>query len=81
VPSLHQIHAVRISIVTRSSQYERDVVTPQYPSAMPAGKLGMFCDAALACPVKMTLTADDQHFRYKVLETAVPLRNALWNAQ
>jgi len=27
----------------------------------------------------MTLSATDQHYRYKVLETAVPLRNALWN--
>ena len=31
--------------------------------------------------VSMTLsTSDDQHYRYKVLETIVPLRNALWNA-
>ena len=29
--------------------------------------------------VSMTLTADDTHYRYKVLETVIPLRNALWN--
>jgi hypothetical protein len=45
----------------------------------------MFCDPGTdpACTdprvVAMTLSADDQHYRYKVLETIVPLRNALWN--
>ena len=66
VPSLRQIQAVRIAIVTRSAQYERDPVT--------AGPLKMFDDT-----VSMTLSADEQHYRYKVLETVVPLRNALWN--
>jgi len=30
--------------------------------------------------VSMTLTADQQHYRYKVLETTIPFRNAVWNA-
>ncbi len=58
---------MRIAIVTRSAQYEKDAVTP--------GPLTM-----LDGTVTMTLTGDDQHYRYKVLETIVPLRNALWNA-
>ncbi len=64
--TLRQIRAVRVAIVTRSAQYEKDAVT--------TGPLVMFDDA-----VSMTLDADDQHYRYKVLETVVPLRNALWN--
>ncbi len=68
VPTLKQIRAVRIAIVTRSAQYEKDPVTP--------GPLSM-----LEGTVSMPLSADDQHYRYKVLETVVPLRNALWNAQ
>jgi type IV pilus assembly protein PilW len=64
--TLQQILAVRIAIVTRSPQYEKDVVT--------AGPL-IFLNGT----VSMTLTADQQHYRYKVLETIVPLRNALWN--
>ena len=74
--SLRQIQAVRIAIVTRSAQYEKDVVTAAIPPAMPDGTIGMFCDPAPTCAVSMTLSADDQHYRYKVLETAVPLRNA-----
>jgi len=65
-PALQQIRAVRIAIVTRSTQYEKDAVTP--------GPLTMFDGA-----VSMTLAVADQHYRYKILETIVPLRNALWN--
>jgi len=75
VPSLRQIRAVRISIVTRSGQCEKQVVTP--------GPLLMLDDT-----VSMALSndpndlnCDDRHYRYKILETAVPLRNALWNPQ
>ena len=81
VPSIRQIQAIRIAIVTRSTQFEKDVVTPQYPAAMTSGKLGMFCNPAPTCAISMNLSADDQHYRYKVLETAIPLRNALWNGQ
>ena len=28
----------------------------------------------------MTLTPDQRHYRYKVLETTIPFRNAVWNA-
>ena len=68
---LRQLLAVRVAIVTRSAQFEKDTVTP--------GPLGMFCDAPTTCAVSMTLAAADQHYRYKILETIVPLRNALWN--
>jgi type IV pilus assembly protein PilW len=66
-----QIRAVRLAIVTRSDQYENDPVTP--------GPLGMFCSPT-PCAVSMALTADQQHYRYKVLETTIPFRNAVWNA-
>ena len=65
--TLQQIRAVRIAIVTRSQPYEIDPVT--------SGPLLMFDGT-----VSMALTADQQHYRYKVFETIVPLRNAVWNA-
>jgi type IV pilus assembly protein PilW len=68
--SWQQIQAVRVAIVTRSDKYETDAVT--------SGPLGMFCSPA-PCAVSMTLTTDQTHYRYKVLETIVPLRNAVWN--
>lgn len=64
---LRQIRAVRIAIVARSSQYEKDAVTE--------GPLLMFDGT-----VSMDLTADQQHYRYRTIETTVPLRNTVWNA-
>jgi type IV pilus assembly protein PilW len=66
-----QIRAVRVAIVTRSEKYETDAAT--------TGPLGMLCSPA-PCAASMVLTSDQQHYRYKVLETIVPLRNAVWNA-
>ena len=66
-----QIRAVRVAIVTRSDKYETDAVTP--------GPVAILCSPA-PCSVSMPLTSDQQHYRYKVLETIVPLRNAVWNA-
>lgn len=63
---VRRLLAVRVAIVTRSGQYERVPVT--------TGPLLM-----LDGTVSMTLAPDDQHYRYRVLETIVPLRNALWN--
>ena len=64
--TLRQIRAVRIAIVTRSPQYEKETVSP--------ATLSMLEDT-----VTMPLSDDDRHYRYKVLETIVPLRNAMWN--
>ncbi len=66
-----QIRAVRVAIVTRSDQFEAEAVSP--------GTLEMFC-TSIPCAVAMTLDSDAQHYRYKVLETTIPFRNALWNA-
>ena len=61
-----QVLAVRLGIIARSGQFERDEVTtaavpfwPGGPTFVPAG--------------------DDRYFRYKVYNTVVPLRNVLWN--
>ena len=77
--TLQQIRAVRIAIVTRSAQYEKDALTAGTPPGMPDGMIGLFCEPVPTCAVSMPLSADEQHYRYKVLETSVPLRNAMWN--
>ncbi len=65
--TLRQIQSVRIAVVARSPQYEKQQVT--------MGPL-LLLDGTIS----IALTADQQHYRYRVLETIVPLRNALWNA-
>ena len=37
-------------------------------------------DATTRClPIKVSQVADWKHYRYKVYDTVVPLRNVLWN--
>jgi len=65
--------AVRIAIVARSSLYEKDQVSP--------ATIRLWEDSA-ATPTTTgpvwTLTADERHYRYKVFQTVVPLRNMIW---
>ena len=65
--------ALRIGVVARSSLYEKDEVSPPTirlwdDSATPPTTTG---------PV-WTLTSDERHYRYKVFQTVVPLRNMIW---
>jgi type IV pilus assembly protein PilW len=65
--------AIRIAVVARSGLYEKDEVSPATirlweDSANPPTTTG---------PV-WTLTPDERHYRYKVFQTVVPLRNMIW---
>jgi type IV pilus assembly protein PilW len=65
--------AIRIAVVARSGLYEKDEVSPATirlwdDSATPPTTTG---------PV-WTLTPDERHYRYKVFQTVVPLRNMIW---
>jgi type IV pilus assembly protein PilW len=65
--------AIRIAVVARSGLYEKDQVSPPTirlweDSANPPTTTG---------PV-WTLTADERHYRYKVFQTVIPLRNMIW---
>ena len=78
---LRRLLAVRIAIVTRSTQCELDKLTHECivltPGPLPIFEK-IFEDKD---KVEMKLAGDQQHYRYKVLSTVVPLRNALWNSQ
>jgi type IV pilus assembly protein PilW len=84
-----QVVAVRLAIVVRSNQYEADEVT----TVAPVWNLGstpsvvdpdsVVCGTArcLSMPVTGDINATDwKHYRYKVYDTVVPLRNLLWRA-
>lgn len=68
------ILAVRIAVVARSGLYEKAEVTP-------VGPIKLWADSAVAPtttgPV-WTPNADERHYRYKVFQTVVPLRNMIW---
>ena len=65
--------AIRVAVVARSGLYEKDEVSPATirlweDSLNPPTTTG---------PV-WTLTSDERHYRYKVFNTVIPLRNMLW---
>lgn len=67
--TLRQIVAVRVALVMRSANFEKDVVTP--------ANLTLFSDLPAALRQTVTLTGDDSHYRYRVFDTTIPLRNML----
>lgn len=65
--------AIRVALVARSGLYEKDEVSPPTirlweDSVNPPTTTG---------PV-WTLTSDERHYRYKVFNTVIPLRNMIW---
>ncbi|VTU40098.1 PilW family protein [Variovorax sp. PBL-E5] len=82
-----RVVAIRIALVARSNQFEKDEVTQANPlwdvgtSATITGPATTTCNGTSKC---ITLKVDglDQwkHYRYKVYDTIVPLRNVLWNS-
>jgi type IV pilus assembly protein PilW len=65
--------AIRVAVVARSGLFEKDEVSPATiriwdDSANPPTTTG---------PV-WTLTSDERHYRYKVFNTVIPLRNMIW---
>lgn len=71
---LSRATAVRLALVARSTQQEKDVVTPTAPvwegSYDTAGNP--------AAGIVLSGVADWQKYRYKVFQTTVPLRNLSW---
>ncbi|MCL2656533.1 MAG: PilW family protein [Betaproteobacteria bacterium] len=65
-----QVLAVRIAVVGRSTQYEKDEVT----LAAPTWQIGN-----QTFTLSVAHVPDWQHYRYKIYDTIVPLRNMLWN--
>ena len=64
-----RVLAVRLAVLVRSSQYERDEVTQDPPRWANGSK-------------QFEMTGDDwKHYRYRVYESLIPLRNTLWGQQ
>lgn len=79
-----QVLTVRVAIVARSAQYDRDVVTSANPlwdvgTAAPVSGAAT-CGTSECITLKIDTLTDWQHYRYKVYETTVPLRNMLWHS-
>lgn len=69
-----RIKAVRIGILARGTQYERDVVSPANIALWPTSTTS----PTTTGPV-ISLNATQQHYRYSVFSTVIPIRNMLWS--
>ncbi|MCP5249716.1 MAG: PilW family protein [Candidatus Accumulibacter sp.] len=65
---LARASAVRIALVARNSQLDRDQVTAQAPTWAGSG----------GAAIDLSGRANWQNYRYKVFETVIPLRNLPW---
>ncbi|WP_180838969.1 PilW family protein [Variovorax sp. RO1] len=83
-----QVLTIRIAVVARSNQYEKDAVTGDTipwdigttstftnltPATCPNG-------TSKCLPLKINHVTEWAHYRYKVYDTIVPLRNVIWNS-
>lgn len=66
-----RIRAVRVAVVARSVQYEKEEVSPASLTLWETGDPG-------DPPPSRALTSDERHYRYKVFTTIVPIRNVIW---
>lgn len=64
---LKNIRAVRVGLILRTSLPEKGIVTP--------GPLTMFADLPAAVQFSRSLSTAEQHYRYRVVETTIPVRN------
>jgi len=76
--------AVRVAVVARSAQYEKEEVTFRNPTwdvgtaAAVAGSVA--CGESMCVELKVDGAADWKHYRYQVFDTLVPLRNQRWHS-
>jgi type IV pilus assembly protein PilW len=92
-----QVRAVRLAVVTRSVQYEKEEVTLGTDGAndgqilwdVGPGK-GASVTGAVDClnnskciKVKVNFAGNDEwkHYRYKLIDSVVPLRNVVWSSE
>jgi type IV pilus assembly protein PilW len=80
-----QVRTIRLVVVAKSGQRERDEVTPAQPvvdlGAAPTVTGGFACGTSQCLRLKVDADPDWKQFHYKVFDTVVPVRNILWNLQ
>jgi type IV pilus assembly protein PilW len=74
--TMRKIIAVRVALVLRGEYYDKNTVTPATLTLFS----GLTNSAGTALPAlaqTVNVSANDQHYRYRVFEFTVPLRNMI----
>jgi type IV pilus assembly protein PilW len=70
IPSLCKIKAIRLGLITQTALMEKTNVN--------SGSISLFSDlASVSLNITRTITGDNLKFRYRTIETTIPLRNML----
>lgn len=88
-----QVKSIRVLVVARSAQYEKEAVVTEAIDAQgnlqwDVGSSAVPVTGATVCntnsqcmAVSLTFLGTDwNHYRYKVYDTVIPLRNVMWNS-
>lgn len=79
-----QVIAVRVVLVARSEQFEKEDVTPTNLSwdvgTAPPTTGAATCGTSECLTLKVDHLTDWKRYRYKQFETVIPLRNMLWKS-
>ena len=85
VADRNRIKAIRIAVIARNSLWERDVVSTECSSTTDPAPTGVCAwvgtDDNPAPTVDLSAQEDWDHYRYRVFETIVPLRNTIWSRE
>lgn len=73
-----QVIAVRVAVLSRATQYDPEEVTFSAPTWRPDGMTTVSFTLP-ACPTGENTCW--KHYRYRVFESVIPLRNMLWQAR
>jgi len=76
-----RVRAIRIALLVRSKQFERDAVTSTEPIWGSATKPGGTKFKMANLGAAKTDANNWSHYRYRVQEQVIPLRNILWGQQ
>ncbi|MEQ1803862.1 MAG: PilW family protein [Burkholderiaceae bacterium] len=79
-----QVIAIRVVVVARSDQFEKEDVTPanlQWDvGTTPATTGAVACGTSTCLTINVNHLTDWKRYRYKLFETVVPLRNMVWRS-
>lgn len=87
VANRNRIKAVRIAVIARNGQFEKNVISTACSSITAAAPTGLCAwDATSAAPlvaspapaIDLSNDPDWARYRYRVFETIIPLRNVIW---
>lgn len=83
VPARNRIKAVRLAVIARSGQMEKDSVSTactSTSSSTPTGVCAWIGNATDPAPsVDLSNLTNWQQYRYRVFDTKIPLRPVLWS--